>query len=108
MAERRVEEVKKELELVHETMERQDDGTNYDNKPGIVGGFIAFNCYFRLNTRMKKVTVVSWQEEKDAGGRASSREKHRLGLAFKEKLPAPFRVILFQKNLKKKKNCNGR
>jgi hypothetical protein len=40
MAERRVEEVKKELELVHETMERQDDGTNYDNKPGIVGGFI--------------------------------------------------------------------
>ena len=53
----------------------------------------------------KKVTVVSWLDEDDAGGRAVSREKHRLGLASEEKLPGPFRVILFQKNMKKKKNC---
>jgi hypothetical protein len=53
----------------------------------------------------KKVTVGAWLDENDAGGRAISREKHRLGLASEEKLPGPFRVILFQKNMKKKKNC---
>jgi hypothetical protein len=53
----------------------------------------------------KKVRVVAWLDEKEAGGKAGSREKERLGLACEEKLPGPFKVILFQRNQWKSKTC---
>jgi hypothetical protein len=46
----------------------------------------------------KKVRVVAWLVEKKAGGKAVSRERERLGLAREEKLPSPFKVIIFQRN----------
>jgi hypothetical protein len=49
--------------------------------------------------------VVAWLDEKEAGGTSVSREKERLDLARKEKLPGPFKVILFQRNLWKMKTC---
>jgi hypothetical protein len=55
--------------------------------------------------QIKKVRVVAWLDEKEAGGRAVSREKELLGLAHEEKLPGPFKVILFQRNLWKTKTC---
>ena len=54
---------------------------------------------------IKKVRVVAWFDEKEAGAKAVHREKDSLGLASTEKLPGPFRVILFQKNLRKKNDC---
>jgi hypothetical protein len=54
----------------------------------------------------KKVRVVAWLDEKEARGKAVSREKkERLGLAPEEKLPGPFKVILFQRNQWKLKTC---
>jgi hypothetical protein len=40
--------------------------------------------------KFKKVRVVAWLDEKEAGGKAVAREKERQGLARTEKLPAPF------------------
>jgi hypothetical protein len=53
--------------------------------------------------QIKKVRVVSSFDEKEAGAKAVKRQKVSLGLAPTEKLPRPFRVVLFEKNLKKKK-----
>lgn len=55
--------------------------------------------------QIKKVTVVVFFNENQAGGKAVARQKARLGLSPEEKMPAPFKVILFQKNLKKKMIC---
>jgi hypothetical protein len=60
---------------------------------------------FDFGRRIKKVRVVAWLDEKEAGGKAVSREKDRLGLGCEEKLPGPFKVILFQKNLWKTRSC---
>jgi hypothetical protein len=60
---------------------------------------------FDLGERLKKLTVVVSLDAKDAGGVATRREKQRLGIASDRKLSAPFRVILFQKNLEIQKNC---
>jgi hypothetical protein len=55
---------------------------------------------------IKTVRVVAWLDEKKARGKAVEREKQRAGSARKEKLLAPFQVILFQKNLlREKRNC---
>ena len=58
-----------------------------------------------IRRNIKIVRVVSFLEEKEAGAKAVSREKLALGLAPTDKLPAPFRVVLFQKNLEKKRAC---
>ena len=50
---------------------------------------------------IKKVGVVAFLDENQVGAKAVSREKLFLGLAPAEKLPAPFQVVLFQKNLRK-------
>jgi hypothetical protein len=55
--------------------------------------------------QIKKVRVVAWLDEKEAGGKAVAREKELLGLAREEKLPGPFNVILFQRNMWKTKFC---
>jgi hypothetical protein len=55
--------------------------------------------------QIKKVRVVALFDEKEAGAKAVKRQKVSLGLAPNKKLPHPFRVVLFQKNLKKKKDC---
>jgi hypothetical protein len=60
---------------------------------------------FDFGRQIKKVRVVAWLDEKEAGGKAVSREKDRLGLACEEKLPGPFKAILFQKNLWKTRSC---
>jgi hypothetical protein len=46
--------------------------------------------------QIKKVRVVAWLDEKEAGGKAISREKQRLCLDHEEKLLGPFKVILFR------------
>jgi hypothetical protein len=40
--------------------------------------------------KFKKVRVVAWLDEKEAGGKAVAREKEWRGLTGTEKLPAPF------------------
>jgi hypothetical protein len=57
------------------------------------------------NGKVKKVRVVTYLHEKEAGGKAVGREKKRLGLSSKEKLADPFCAILFEKTLSKKKIC---
>jgi hypothetical protein len=50
--------------------------------------------------------VVAFLDEKEAGTKAVGREKLALlGLAPTEKLPGRFRMVLYQKNLQKKRNC---
>jgi hypothetical protein len=53
--------------------------------------------------QIEKVRVVASFDEKEAGAKAVKRQKVSLGLAPTKKLPHSFRVVLFQKNLKKKK-----
>jgi hypothetical protein len=60
---------------------------------------------FDFQGQIKKVRVVAWLDEQEAGGKAVSREKESLGLAYEEKLPGPFKVILLQKNLWKMRMC---
>ena len=60
---------------------------------------------FDFRVQIKKVRVVAWLNEKEAGGKAVQREKARLGLPPEQKLPATLKVVLFQKNLKKKMTC---
>jgi hypothetical protein len=60
---------------------------------------------FDFGRQIKKVRVVAWLDEKEAGGKAVSRGKGRLGSACEEKLPGPFKAILFQRNLSKMKTC---
>jgi hypothetical protein len=54
---------------------------------------------------VKKVRVVTSLMEKEAGAKAARREKDRLGLPCEAKLAAPFKVVLFEKILSKKKTC---